>query len=226
MLAQLAQDRRVVPLAYHVDYFDEPWKDPFSHRLFSGRQWQYSLLYKKDQKIEEENKLFFTPMLMVDGRTPMNGSDRDRAQAAIRRALAERQGIVITPTLKKGDHARAKTLTIGLSSPAPALTGKDVLVSVAIYETPLTTKVLKGENARKTLVEHFVVRHLDVQSFKPERSKPTTLTYDAKLEDSWEPSKCGLVIFAQDEKTGKIHQAESVPWTASTATEKAEPAAP
>jgi hypothetical protein len=35
------QDRRIVPIAFHVDYFNEPWKDVFSDPLYSQRQMTY-----------------------------------------------------------------------------------------------------------------------------------------------------------------------------------------
>jgi hypothetical protein len=67
---------RIVPLAFHVDYFNDPWKDRFSDRRFSARQWAYNgALKRKD--------LYFTPMLMIDGRFPMLGSDRKAARAAL-----------------------------------------------------------------------------------------------------------------------------------------------
>ena len=87
LLDQLTkQYDRVVPIAFHVNYFDKPWKDPFSSPLFSSRQWQYSTLYNKENKVGKEDYLYFTPMMMVDGRYPMLGSDRKKAEQAIRMA--------------------------------------------------------------------------------------------------------------------------------------------
>jgi hypothetical protein len=38
MLGALAeQDRRIVPIAFHVDYFNLPWKDAFPDPLYSCR---------------------------------------------------------------------------------------------------------------------------------------------------------------------------------------------
>src|SRR4051794_40106184 len=38
VLGALAErDRRVVPIAFHVDYFNRPWKDVFSDPLYSRR---------------------------------------------------------------------------------------------------------------------------------------------------------------------------------------------
>src|SRR5437868_694348 len=39
ILGQLAgRSERIVPIAFHVDYFNKPWKDPYSDALYSKRQ--------------------------------------------------------------------------------------------------------------------------------------------------------------------------------------------
>src|SRR5690606_1664000 len=62
---------RVIPLAFHVDYFNTPWPDPFSSPFNSGRQWAYHEAFKKRDANAPD--LYFTPMIMVDGRYPMSG---------------------------------------------------------------------------------------------------------------------------------------------------------
>src|ERR1700677_2653645 len=48
MLGALAErDRRIVPIAFHIDYFNDPWKDVFSDPLYSQRQMTYNQLYTK-----------------------------------------------------------------------------------------------------------------------------------------------------------------------------------
>ena len=48
MLGALAErDRGIVPIAFHVDYFNDPWKDVFSDPLYSQRQMAYNQLYTK-----------------------------------------------------------------------------------------------------------------------------------------------------------------------------------
>src|SRR4051812_33089417 len=53
MLGALAEkDRRIVPIAFHVDYFNDPWKDVFSEPLYSQRQMAYNQLYIKSKNAE------------------------------------------------------------------------------------------------------------------------------------------------------------------------------
>src|SRR5262249_24389299 len=82
LLGALAErDRRIVPIAFHVDYFNDPWKDVFSDPLYSQRQMAYNQLYTKRK--HPEYGLYYTPMLMIDGERSVNGRDRAAAEAAI-----------------------------------------------------------------------------------------------------------------------------------------------
>src|SRR5277367_76 len=89
LLGALAErDRSIVPVAFHVDYFNDPWKDVFSDPLYSQRQATYNQLYTKPKN--REYGLYYTPMLMIDGEQSVNGRDPASAEAAIRRALARK----------------------------------------------------------------------------------------------------------------------------------------
>jgi Protein of unknown function (DUF1223) len=59
-LGALAQrNHRIVPIAFHVDYFNDPWKDVFSDALYSRRQMTYNQLYTKPKNAEYG--LYYTP---------------------------------------------------------------------------------------------------------------------------------------------------------------------
>ena len=86
---------RIITLSFHVDYFNDPWKDPFSDAAYSQREMAYNTaLNRKD--------LYFTPMMMIDGRHPMLGSDQARAQSALKDVLKERPGVLLAIDLVKG----------------------------------------------------------------------------------------------------------------------------
>ena len=92
LLGTLAErDRRIVPIAFHVDYFNDPWKDVFSDPLYSQRQMTYNQLYTKPKN--PEYGLYYTPMLMIDGEQSVNGRDAASAEAAIRQALARKPAV-------------------------------------------------------------------------------------------------------------------------------------
>jgi hypothetical protein len=206
---------RIVPLAFHVDYFNEPWADRFSDRAFGARQWSYNgMLKRKD--------LYFTPMLMVDGRFPMVGSHRKAALAALDRVLAERPEATIALALEpSAETPGQETLKATVAATTSELDGRALLVGVAIFESPVTTEVASGENAGKTLVEHFAVRRFAVETVTLERTEPQTLRVPIALEADWDASRCGLAAFLQDGTTGRVYQAESIRWTAAAPAAKA-----
>src|SRR3954465_9410474 len=50
--ALAGRDKRVVPIAFHVDYFNNPWKDVFSDPLYSQRQAVYNQIYARPKPAE------------------------------------------------------------------------------------------------------------------------------------------------------------------------------
>ena len=198
---------RVVPIAFHVDYFNDPWKDRFSDRRYSARQWAYN-------EAQKRKDLYFTPMLMIDGRLPMLGSDRAKARQALAQVLAERPSAAITlalePTAGKPLEQHLKVTVVART---PALDGRELLVGVATYESPVTTDVKSGENAGKSLAEHFAVRRFTAEAVTLNRVARKTLDLPITLEKDWDARHCGLAVFLQDEKTGRVYQAESIDWS-------------
>src|SRR5690349_16123954 len=111
LLGALAErDRRIVPIAFHVDYFNDPWKDEFSDPLYSQRQMAYNQLYTKPKN--SEYGLYYTPMLMVDGQQSVNGRDRASAEAAIRQALARKPAVRLDAGLEVKPDGLSGTATI------------------------------------------------------------------------------------------------------------------
>ena len=67
---------RIVAINFHVDYFNEPWADPSPEKAYSQRQLAYN-------EVQKRNDLYFTPLLMVDGRYPMLGSDKTKVVTSL-----------------------------------------------------------------------------------------------------------------------------------------------
>ena len=88
------RDRGIVPIAFHVDYFNDPWKDVFSDSLYSRRQMTYSRLYSKPKNAQYG--LYYTPMLMIDGEQAVNGRDAVAIETSIRRARARKPAVALT----------------------------------------------------------------------------------------------------------------------------------
>src|SRR5438270_3284394 len=92
----------IIVLGEHVDYWNYiGWTDRFSSKDFSQRQEQYARVFNLDSA--------YTPQMVVDGRTELNGADESSAKRAIADA-AKREAIQIDLQLRKnaaGDLAAA-----------------------------------------------------------------------------------------------------------------------
>ncbi|GAC1472283.1 MAG: hypothetical protein NVSMB9_19340 [Isosphaeraceae bacterium] len=204
---------RLIPLAFHVDYFNEPWKDPHSAKIYSQRQAEYSRIYQREQKSGDPAALYFTPMLMVDGREPMLGTDPSKSRAALRRALTEKpKASIIARLADESREARSRTLTVEVKSLSPRLNRRALILAVAVWEDPVRTEVGSGENQGKTLVDRYAVRSFVYRSLTLEPSRTRMLSFPVELGEDWNSSRCGVAVFLQDEETGKVYQAESLRW--------------
>jgi hypothetical protein len=147
VLAELAQDPRVVALGFHVDYWDGlGWKDPLSTSDASERQHVYA------RKLGNGD---YTPQMVVDGRIEFVGSDSTSARAAVARSLAKKPSVAVA--IAVDDNSVKWSL-----DRAPA--GARVLV--ALVEDDVVHRVPRGENSGRTLhhdraVRSFVVKDVD-----------------------------------------------------------------
>lgn len=127
--------RPVIPLAFHVDYWNDlGWADPFSAEAWSERQQGYG-------------GRVYTPEIVVAGGADAVGSDRKEVERLIAAAPA-------TAELPARLERRQAALVITATAPA----GTRVLA--AIVEDGRVTAVSAGENGGRELRDDHVVRAL------------------------------------------------------------------
>ena len=164
------EGRKVAPLSFHVDYWDElGWPDPYASAAWTQRQREYA-------DAIGDNRVY-TPELVVGGRTGMVGSHFARIKKAVADA-PKQQRLPVKATWSAG--------TLAIEATAPA--GADVYV--AVYQDGTKTNVPRGENAGTTLAADRVVRHLVRVA-----SAGTTAKTSIKLAPGWNAT--GAVAFAQ-----------------------------
>jgi hypothetical protein len=163
-------DRTVVPLAFHVDYWNDlGWSDPYSSAAWTERQRRYAQALKDDR--------VYTPELVVGGAADMIGSDAAAVTRSVRQAAR--------PALL----AATASWTID-SLVVTATAPKDADVWVAVWEERTTTKVTRGENSGETLGSSHVVRRLERVAAA---GQPGAIT--VKIDPAWHAP--GAVAFAQ-----------------------------
>jgi hypothetical protein len=147
LLGELARRNDVLPLAFHVDYWDRlGWKDPYSSAAATQRQRAYAR--------QLDSATVYTPQMVVDGRIDVVGSYRDRVLAAIDRA---RLAAVAVPVecAAGPDGVRVRV------GAAEAPGSRRATVWLIGFDQHRVTKVGSGENGGRTLAEWHIVRGIE-----------------------------------------------------------------
>ena len=162
--------RRVAPLAFHVDYWNDlGWDDPYSLPAWTERQRLYARALGDDR--------VYTPELVVGGARGFVGSH----SSAISKAIADADHPALLP-------ATAAWTAGQLEVTATAPAGADVLV--AVWEDGRKIAVTRGENKGETLANDRVVRRLERVAAAGAKG-----TITVKLDPAWK--SVGAVMFAQ-----------------------------
>ncbi|MEI2769847.1 MAG: DUF1223 domain-containing protein [Candidatus Competibacter sp.] len=187
---------KVVPLALHVDYWDDlGWRDRFAQPDFSARQ--------RALTAAQGSKTVFTPQVMINGRTTLDWGD----DAAFRQYIVTLDTRPAEAELNLEIVPAADTWLIQVrgrlqSRVATAHTS----VFVALYQDGLSSQVTAGENAARRLRHERVTRELvgplpvaaDGSFAHPHRFH---LPVDAR------PRDLGVAAFVQDRTDGRVWQA-------------------
>jgi len=211
MLGALAEkDRGIVPIAFHVDYFNDPWKDVFSDPLYSQRQMAYNQLYTKPKNAEYG--LYYTPMMMIDGEQSVNGRDGASAQAAIRRSRSRKPAVAIDVDLDVKPDGLSGTANVKVTSRSARAEKTPLLVCAVLREDGVVTHIRSGENAGKALVARFPARRTKYEFIELDGQSPATQRFSFAIEPTWNRENLRLAAFVQAKRTGAVHQAIDIPW--------------
>jgi hypothetical protein len=195
LLSKLGKDPRVIPLAFHVDYWNSiGWSDPFSSKAWSQRQEGYARAFHSNR--------IYTPQLVVSGRTQVVGSDESGVRRSISQALGAEPAGQVTVSADPSPDGR---LRIKAGAKLVRAAGGPLDLWVAVYETGLSTKVGAGENASRTLGNDFVVRRLEKALTLPGSTDSAELVLG--LDKRWNRENLGVAAFLQDPKTLAIQGA-------------------
>ncbi|MEM9440631.1 MAG: DUF1223 domain-containing protein [Pseudomonadota bacterium] len=140
LLGELAERDDVLPLAFHVTYWDRlGWPDTLGLPAGTARQEAYARLLGTGR--------IYTPQMVVQGQIDVVGSQRSRVMRALQIAdeHAERD---VDIRVDKGQ------LAIGAGKPT------DAKIWLAAFDDVHEIAIDRGENAGKTLTYHHSVREL------------------------------------------------------------------
>lgn len=139
-LRELAKREDIVPLAFHVDYWDHlGWKDPYARPDHAKRQRAYVAALGA--------RYVYTPQMVVDGRFQDVGSNRKRIEELIDRARSSR---TVTPAI--AFDSREVTVAAGAAPPSAAMIWAVYFVKSRANDVP------SGENRGRNMATTNVVR--------------------------------------------------------------------
>ena len=211
LLGTLAErEGRIVPIAFHVDYFNTPWKDVFSDALYSQRQMNYNELYAKPKN--PEYGLYYTPMLMIDGQQSVNGRDAASAAAAIRQALLRKPAVSVDTKLELKSDGLGGTAEIKIASRSVEAEKTPLLVCAVLREDNVITAIASGENGGKSLVVRFPARQTKYDFIELDGKTPLIQRFALSIEPGWNRQNLRLAVFVQNKRSGAVYQAADVPW--------------
>jgi hypothetical protein len=185
----------VVPLAYHVDYWDSlGWSDPFSSGQWTARQ----AVYVRAMQLSGS----YTPQMVINGRWQCVGSDPNGITRAIAAARETPPPGVVTVRATP-PAAGSHKLNVSLSAHLVRTAGdKSLIVLVAIYENGLMAKIEAGENSGHRVRYDYTVRKI-IPAFELSPAKGSSLENELSvdLDPSWKLDHLGVAAFIQDESS-------------------------
>ena len=133
--------KKVIPIAYHVDYWnDKGWEDPLSSEASTKKQYEYATIWRKPS--------IYTPLFALNGK-PTRFWDIDELD--LDTPHQNKPGILSVKLNNK------KFMTVHFdSNNKKHIKQTNVVIHANILAMDFTTKVLSGTNKGKTLHNDFV----------------------------------------------------------------------
>ena len=188
--------RRVIPLAFHVDYWDYiGWNDRFAQPAFSQRQ--------RTAAARNDASFIYTPQFIFNGRDFRSPWVAGRLSENLQ--PVNNRSAPLKMSLQHSTNAKTVRASLKISNTA----AQSAHVYVALFENGLHSAVKAGENAGKKLYHDYVVRELtDAGIVAP--GKILTRQFVIDLPSDSDPRRLGLAAFAEDAVSGATMQAMSV----------------
>lgn len=191
---------RVVPLAFHVDYWDYlGWRDRFAQAGFSARQ--------RAQADRAGARMVYTPQILLNGadfRQPV-------LDPGFSQRLAKANGRTAAAELHLAQRVGAAGVGLELESRVLEQSAQKFSDTyVALLENKLGSNVRAGENTGKMLVHDFVVREM-IGPLRAGGSGRLRWSGTVALPGDWKRPDLGIAAFVQDARDGDVLQALYAP---------------
>ncbi len=186
---------RLVPLAYHVDYWNYiGWVDPYAQARFSDRQRQHSA--------RRRATFVYTPQFLLNGADYRRGMLSDDIESKV--SAINRSKPLADIKLTLANPGTALTATADVSGRNSAAAGAQLFM--ALFENNLRSAVKAGENKGRTLNHDFVVREL-AGPLPLDAGGNGRHQHTFPIDPRWKGQDLQLAAFVQHPHTGEVWQA-------------------
>ena len=190
---------RLIPLAFHVDYWDQlGWPDRLAKAQFSDRQ--------RMQAQRNRASVVYTPQLLLNGadyrQSSADSRFGDRVDELNRRPAAA--------DLSLRQRPAASAVEVELDMRLTQTARGVAQTYIAITENRLQSAITAGENQGKLLQHDFVVRQL-TGPLPADEAGRVHWKSAMPLRPDWKRPDLSLVAFVQDARNADILQALHAP---------------
>jgi hypothetical protein len=187
LLAELAQRSDVLPLSFHVDYWNGlGWHDTFTFPGATRRQHNYAANLHRNS--------VYTPQVVIDGESDLVGSDR---RSILESLSHSRDGVATHIAIADS------RILISISALAGARAADVLLIG---YLRQATAHIGRGENSGRTLQEFNIVRSVQLLGSWDGAAR----SFSAPLA-SLPPDATHVALIVQAAGQGAILGAASIP---------------
>lgn len=186
---------QIVPLAFHVDYWDYiGWADRFASKEFGSR---HRVLARSNG-----SSTVYTPQIFVNGKDIRLAFSNVKLNGTLKEINPAKPRADIGLQL---DGLEGKSLNI-IATANLAAASEDADAFIAIYENKLSNNVKAGENRGVKLEHDYVVREL-IGPLKFDRQGKLELKQAVAIPSDWKAKDLGVAAFVQQRDTGETLQA-------------------
>ena len=190
LLGSYTSKENVITLSFHVDYWDRlGWKDPFSSKTFTERQYNYASALKAE---------VYTPQLVINGQSEIVGSDESKISTAVDKILAQEPNARLSIKTAKAENGQAN-----INFVVSGNTDNSNL-NIALIQKKATTEVKAGENGGATLTNYNVVRNFKTIGQVNKGDNVSSIDIPA----SSDLKSMSVVLYLQEKNTQKISAAD------------------
>ncbi len=194
----LSKDIHVVPLAFHVDYWNYlGWEDAYSDALYTKRQRELGAL--------NSQRTIYTPGFYLNAnetrgiRKILNRIQKDNK--------SDSEWSLGMSATKSGTESVTLAVNGMVNGDGSAAKPK---IFIALYENDIVRAIERGENTGKTLTHDFVVRHWQGPLKADHTDDGFALSESISFPQDAVRENTGVAAILYDQKTGKAIQALSL----------------